>query len=209
MKKMLAAQITAFIILGGVFGALAINEGVYETVQETIVNVLCLSCLKLTPTNDLNFTFSTANGEDHPSFIVENLSKGVVFLVFRADVCAACDIMEPSVQEIFDVDFEKEDTVMKTIQVNDVNVTLLHINIDHSPQQLIDLYDIYDQHHIGGVPMFTVISYGYNRGTVLPIYATGYGTLQGETSQEQQQALENMIFEGTLLYTQNHHGSHH
>ena len=116
--------------------------------------------------------------------------------------------MEPFIQEIFDIHFEKEDTVMKTIVQNGINVTLIHISFDHSPQQLVDLYPYYDQYSIGGVPMFTTITYGYNRGTVMPTYATGYGTLQGETSEEQLHALENMIEEGILLYQQNHNGGH-
>ena len=206
MKTMLILQITVFILCAGIFGGFVVTEGVYENVRDTIVNVLCLSCLKLNTATDLNFTFITANDEEHPSFILENLSEGVVFLAFREDVCTACDIMEPSVQEIFDVHFKKEDTVVVTKTMNDVDITLIHISINHSPQYLIDLYSVYDQYHIGGVPMFTAITYGYDRGTIKPYYTTGYGTLKAETSEEQILALQSLIDDAVLLYKQNHNG---
>lgn len=204
-KKLLTVQVVLFVAVAGVFTGLAIPQGMYEQVQSTIVNVLCLSCIKLNPVTSLNFTFGTADGQAHPDFVTENLSSGVVFLAYREDVCAACDVMEPFVQELFEVHFEKEDTVITSSTFNGVNVTLIHISFDHSPQYLVDSYHVYDNAHIGGVPMFTVISYGYNRGFIEPKYATGYGTLNAEIAEEQKQAVETMILDGVRLYHQNHH----
>jgi thiol-disulfide isomerase/thioredoxin len=208
MKTLLIFQLAGFIIAAGVFGGLTVSEDVYTEVQQTIVKVLCLSCIKLTPTTDINFTFDTIFEGDHPSFIIENLSKGVVFLAFRADVCEACDIMEPHLKDIFEINFEKEETIVVTKTFNGINVTLIHISINHSPKYLIDSYELYDYQQVSGVPMFVWITYGYDRGFIKPYYATGYGTLQQNTGEEQQQQLLEIIDDAVELYKQNNHGSH-
>ena len=110
MKKMMALQITCLILVSGALGGMLVYTNVYERVQLGIVEVLCLSCLKLDPKTLVEFTFETANGKPNPEFVLDNLSKGPVFLAFRSDVCDACDIMEPIIQDIFSVHFEKEET---------------------------------------------------------------------------------------------------
>lgn len=203
MKKILVLQLSLFVFCAAVFGGLAVSEDMYSQVQTTIVNILCLSCIKINPATTLDFTFETANAKDHPSFITENLTQGVVFLVFREDVCPACDRMEPAVQEVFEVHFEKEDTVVATKTFNGITVTLIHITFNHSPRYLIDSYGFYDKNYIGGVPMFTVITHGYNRGFIQPYYATLYGDL-GETLEQRMNPLHEMIHEAVNLYHQNH-----
>ena len=206
MKKLLVLQISAFILIAGALGGMFLYTDAYEAVQSRIVLVLCLSCIKLDPKTQLDFTFETATGQPHSDFVLENLTKGPVFLAFREDVCPACDIMEPIIQDIFDIEFEKEEIVIKTVILQDTNVTFIHINIDHASKEMKDSLFIYDKDHIGGVPMFTIVTLGYHHGFVEPSYTTAYGILNLERDDERKQLLLNIIQDGINLYNKNKAG---
>jgi len=208
MKKLLVFQISAFIIVAGSLGGMFAFTDIYDDVHSRIVSVLCLSCIKLDPKTELVFTFDTATGENHSNFVLEDLTKGPIFLAYREDVCAACDIMEPVIQDIFEVEFEKEDTLSKTVLFGDINVTFYHINIDHATEEQKQSRLIYDQHNIGGVPMFTIATYGYERGFVKPYYATTYGTLNLDNNEDRKVKLLEIIQDGIDLYKENHDGHH-
>jgi len=66
MKKILIIQICALILVSGSLSLMLLQTDVYERVQSGIVEVLCLSCLKLEPITDTDFIFETANGKPHP-----------------------------------------------------------------------------------------------------------------------------------------------
>jgi len=136
MKKILAIQICAFLIVAGALGGLLYTTNVYDNVKSSIVTLLCLSCIKLNSKTQLEGTFDTATGGPHSDFVLNNLTKGPVFLAYRQDVCAACDEMEPIVKEIFDVEFEPEETLVQTVILNNTNVTFIHINLDHTSDEL-------------------------------------------------------------------------
>jgi thiol-disulfide isomerase/thioredoxin len=205
-KKMLALQITALLIVsGGLAGVLLYTE-VYDDVQSGIVSVLCLSCIKLEPKTTLEFTFETATGQPHSAFVLDNLTKGPVFLAYREDVCAACDDMEPIIQDIFSVYFEKEETFATPVLFDNATVTFIHINIDHASKELQDSRLIYDKDDIGGVPMFTLVTWGYDRGLIKPYYTTAYGKLNLDTDEERKATFLEIIVDGITLYQQNHEG---
>jgi hypothetical protein len=210
MNSTATLQIGIAIVLAAGLITVGWYAGAYDEVHTGIVNVLCLSCIKLQPITEVAFTFDTYEHRPHPKFIQENLTAGVVFLAYREDVCAACDDMEPLLQQIFQVSFEKEDTVVSTSEFNNVTVTFFHINLDHARQELINAYPIYDQLDLGAVPMFTVITYGYDRGFIKPYYATVYGKLDEEdktlSNPERIQKLTNIIIDGTELWLLNHNG---
>lgn len=203
---MLVVQISALLIATGSLGGMLLFTDVYDDVQSGIVSVLCLSCIKLDPKTQLDFTFETATGQLHSPFVLENLTKGIVFLAFREDVCTACDIMEPILQEIFSVEFEKEETFFETVIFDDTNVTFIHINIDHASNELQDSRLIYDKDHVGGVPMFTVITLGYDPGFIKPYYTTAYGTLNLDDNKNRKELLTKIILDGIDLYNQNFKG---
>lgn len=203
MKTVLAIQITAFVLVAGAFGGVLVTTDVYERVQHGIVEILCLSCIKLDPKTVLDFTFTTATGAIHASFVLDNLSKGPVFLAFREDVCLACDIMEPVIQDIFDIYFEKEETLDTTVDFNGTNVTFVHINIDHASQDLKDALELYDKDHIHGVPQFTLITLGYDDGFIKPYYTSAYGTLNLDANDKREQLLRTLIQESIDLYNDN------
>lgn len=206
MKKILSLQVVLLVICAGGLGGMLLYTDIYTNVQDTIVSTLCLSCIKLDPVTHLEFTFETANGENHPDFVLQNLTKGPIFIEYRSDVCEACDEMAPIVKDIFNLHFEKEDIVEKEIDYNGQIITFYHINLDHASEFQKASYDIYDKNHVNGVPMFVIITVMYNRGFIEPVYATAYGTLGLKTDQERMNYLTSMIDDGFKLYEQNHEG---
>ena len=204
MKKIFVVQISAFILISGVLGGMLFLTDIYDEVQSNIVSVLCLSCIKLDPKTKLDFTFETTTGQPHPDFVIENLTKGPLFLAFREDVCAACDIMELVIQEIFSIEFEKEETFAVTVPFDNANVTFFHINIDHASEELQHSRSLYDKDFIGGVPMFTLVTFGYNRGFLEPYYTSAYGTLNLDNNENRKALLINIIQDGINLYKENY-----
>jgi len=211
MKKKFALQIVAFVLVAGMLSGLYTYTDVFDEVENVIVRVTCLSCLKLDPKTELTFQFETATDEDQPGFVWDNITKGPIFLAFRADVCAACETMEPIVKDIFDVDFGITETFKKVVNYNNMNITFYHINIDHAKGEYREAFELYDKDNVKGVPMFTMITLGYNHGVIEPAYATAYGTLEGLTNSDlsipinvqRKNILENIIENGMVLYNEN------
>ena len=177
MKKLLIIQICAILLFSGTLGGMFVSTDVYEDVKSGITSVLCLSCIKLEPTTQLDFTFDVAKGQDHSGFVLDALNEGPVFIAYREDVCISCDEMEPILHDIFSVYFEKEDTFSEIASFDNSNVTFIHINIDHANTEQKESRFIYDKEYIGGVPQFTIITLGYDHGFIKPYYATIYGKL--------------------------------
>jgi len=193
MKKLLIIQICVLLLFSGTLGGMFVSTDIYEDVRSGITSVLCLSCIKLEPTTQLDFTFDVAKGQDHSGlvlclsciklepitqldftfdvakgqdhsgFVLESLYEGPVFIAYREDVCISCDEMEPILQDIFSVYFEKEDTFSEIASFDNSNVTFIHINIDHANTEQKESRFIYDKDHIGGVPQFTIITLFKNR----------------------------------------------
>jgi hypothetical protein len=187
-------------------GGLVYYYEAYDDIHDTIVSTLCLSCIKLDPVSRLDFVFETANGEDHSEFVLEDLTKGPLFIEYRSDVCKACDDMAPIIKEIFDISFEKEETLNELIVYNGTDVHFYHINLDHASQMQMDSFSKYDKDNRKGVPMFVVITVKYDRGTIKPCYTAAYGTLGIETELGRRNLITNMIDDGIKLYEQNHEG---
>jgi len=206
MKKMLVLQISALIIVSGSLGGMLVFTDVYEKVHSGIVSVLCLSCLKLDPKTKTDFTFETADGEPHPDFVLENLTKGVVFLHYSEDACPGCDIMRPILQELFNITFGKEDTVYEIIGFEDLDVAYFYTNIDHTSEGMKKSVPIYDKDHIGGLPMFAIITLGYDKGIIRPYYTTIYGTLGLYNDEDRFTFLTELIQESIDIYNQNSEG---
>ncbi len=206
MHKRLVAQIIIIVILMGSLGNMLTTTDVYDDVLERIVTVICLSCVKLEPRTRLDFTFDTATGEVHPQFVLENLSKGPVFLHYRTDVCAACDDMEPVLRDIFNVSYDITEEFDKTILFGDTSVTFIHINLDHASEEKRNSFHIYDKDNINGVPMFTIVTLGYDSAFVKPYYATGYGFLGQENPEDAGLVIQDMIDDASTTYHQNRDG---
>lgn len=205
MSKIFTIQIAALIIVsGGLIGMWGFTP-VYKEVQSRIVEVLCLSCMKLDPRTEISFTFETATGADHPRFILENLTKGPIFLHYSEDVCAGCEVMHPIIEEFFNIKFNKEDMVNEIVTFEVMPVVYYYINIDHTTDELYDTFAQYDKDNIKGLPMFTIITVGYDKGIIKPYYTSFYGTLKN-TDQERIDFLTQLMQESMDIYHQNIHG---
>jgi len=208
-KKLIAGIIVLSIISIGI-GEMIVEHDTWNLIHGTIVSTLCLSCIKLDPVSRLEFVFETGNGENHPEFILENLTTGIVFLEYRSDVCKACDDMAPIIKEIFNLKFEKEETLYEKIDYqthhDETIVHFYHINLDHATQEQFNSFYIYDKDQVSGVPMFVVLTVNYDRGTIKPCYTYAYGTLGKETYDERKEMVLSLIEDGLNLYELNSEG---
>ncbi len=209
MKKIRAFQMTILVIFSAALGGMFAVTPVYTEVYEGIVEVLCLSCIKLQPKTTTDFFFTTANNEPHPDFVLDNLSKGLLFLHYSGDSCLGCDIMYPVIKELFSINFGKQDIFSTTVRFDKANITFIYINIHHTTEVLKNSQKIYDFKDIRGIPMFTIITLGYDHGTVKPYYTTVYGTLGKDTDAQRTMFLTELLHESIEIYHQNKEGYHH
>lgn len=203
MNKKTFTQITIFILISGSLTGMLVGTDVYNDVQDGIVEILCLSCLKLDPKTTIDFNFESGDGSTHPDFVTDNLTSGIVFLHYSEDACRGCDIMLPVVQGMFSVDFEKKSMFTKHITYNSKNITYFYINLDHSTKEKISSFDTYDVDDVNGLPMFSVVTLGYDKGIIKPKYATLYGSFGQDTDEKRREVLENVIDDAIELWNEN------
>ncbi|MFO7677434.1 MAG: hypothetical protein R6V50_03510 [Thermoplasmatota archaeon] len=212
-KKFFATQIICLLLISGTLGGMIAFTPVYAEVRDGIVRVLCLSCLKLEPKTVSEFTFETVENIAHPKFILENLSKGgPVFIFYSGDACSGCDIMYPVIKELLSVEFDKQEMFDETISYEGANVSYIYINIHHTTDELKESQYIYDKDFIAGIPMFTIITLGYDKGVVRPKYTTIYGTLASfdhTTDEGRLLFLQNLLQESIYMYQDNIAGYNH
>jgi len=209
MKKLLAVQITALLLIAGGLVSMWVVTPAYSEIKAGIVDVLCLSCLKLQPKTSSEFVFATANNESHPSFVFDNLTRGIVFLEWSGDSCLGCDIMFPVIQDLFDLTYDKQDMVSRHLVFEGNNITFYYTNIHHAIPERVSSQFIYDKDHVNGIPMFTVVTLGYDHGTVRPMYTTLYGTLLLDTDAERLALLTDILEQSIQIYHENSEGFHH
>jgi hypothetical protein len=212
MKKFFALQICALVLVSGALGGMFAFSPVYDEVRSGIVLVLCLSCLKLEPNTLADFTFQTADNQPHPEFVLENLSHGPVFLHYSGDACAGCDVMYPVIKELFSIEFGKQDMFYSIVEFENSSVPYIYVNIHHTIVELRDAQVIYDKDHVGGIPMFTIVTLGYDNGDVKPRYTTLYGTLATygcKTDAQRLAFLQQLLRESIEMYEQNEAGYPH
>jgi thiol-disulfide isomerase/thioredoxin len=211
MKKMFAVQVVALLLVSGALAGMFAFTPVYNEVRSGIVLVLCLSCLKLEPNTATDFTFETVDNVPHPPFVLENLTKGPVFLHYSGDSCAGCDVMYPIIKELFSVNFGKQDMFHTLVMFDNSTVAYIYINIHHTIDELRDAQSIYDKDRVGGIPMFTIVTLGYDNGNVKPKFRTLYGTLATygcNTDAERLTFLQELMKESIEMYNQNKAGYH-
>ena len=213
MKKFVVLQVCALVLVSGALGGMLAFTPVYDEVRSGIVLVLCLSCLKLEPKTVVEFTFDTAENQPHPRFVLENLSHGPVFLHYSGDSCAGCDVMYPVIKDLFSIDFGKQDMFHTLVTFKNSTVAYIYVNIHHTTNELRDAQPIYDKDHVGGIPMFTIVTLGYDNGKVRPKYTTVYGTLATfgcNTDAQRLVFLQQLVKESIDMYNQNIAGyTHH
>jgi hypothetical protein len=212
MKKFFALQVCALVLVSGALAGMFAFTPVYHEVRSGIVLVLCLSCLKLEPKTIADFTFKTADNQPHAGFVLENLSHGPVFLHYSGDACAGCDVMYPVIKDLFSIEFGKQDMYHTIVNFENSSVTYIYVNIHHTIDELRDAQPIYDKDHVGGIPMFTVVTLGYDNGIVKPKYTTLYGTLTTygcDTDAQRLVFLQQLVRQSIEMYNQNKAGYPH
>jgi len=208
MKKLFAVQMSLLLIVSISFVGMLYYTDIYEVTQGGIVEVLCLSCIKLFPLTSTDFTFETGTGEPHPDFIWDSLREGPIFLHYSEDACAACDVMFPSVLKFLQVEPEKDKSYHKVTSFEDQPVHYYYIYLDDesTSEELLHTFEIYDKDHIHGLPMFSVITINYaHSGLIEPYYTTLYG--QFEDNDEQRiEFFGELMEEAFVLYNENKPG---
>ena len=219
MKKIQILQIIVLFIFIISFFSILSTTNVYNEVQTKIVETLCLSCIKLKPNTIKEYRFETADGAQHPDFILENLSKGPVIIDYRITFCPGCIDLENNVfSKVFNISFpnpleDDEDTEIPDLiylkkQFKNTNITFIHFNTDDNNSLDVppngvyaksrNVYDIVGDE---GNPMVVFITYGYNHGFIEPYYSTLY---EITTPQE----LLELIYESINLYNEHKDASH-
>lgn len=202
---MFMVQIIVFLLLTTSLGAMFFYTDVYQEVESGVVSVLCLSCIKLQPRTTYEYTFITATGQNHPDFVIKNLSFGPVLLHYSKDACPACDEMLPSFQKYFDIDFKKDEKIFQRFEIHNTTITYIYIYISNMSisETLRDSYKTYDKDNIGGLPMFTFITKEYHHGgEIKPFYTSIYATFE-ETESERLKFIDNMLKENIEIYNRN------
>lgn len=173
------------------FGLLIVGIGAngYQETEDR-ANVLCLSCLGLDPKTTLEFRFDTANGEEHPDFVTKPLENKPVFLDYSSDGCAACDAMRPKIKELED-------------EYGDKITFVEEINLDHTSTEKKESYELYDYKEQRAVPLFVIITLGYDDGIVKPYYTAGYGFLNEKGEDDAKEVLVYLFNEAVEIYEQN------
>ena len=202
-KKHFYAQLTVFILISGAFSGMLLGTDVYSEVHDGIVEVLCLSCLKLDPKTSNTFIFDTVDDMNHPSYVLDNLSSGIVFLHYSEDACPGCDIMLPVVQNLFSLSFEKKDQISTSLNYKNQKISYFYTNIDHSTEERSESFKIYDAQDVKGMPMFTIVTLGYYSGIIKPTYVTIYGTLGVDTDEKRAEIIDEIIDDAFTLWNEN------
>ncbi|VVB60126.1 Uncharacterised protein [uncultured archaeon] len=212
MKKFVVLQVCMLVLVSSLLGGMFAFTPVYNEVRSGIVLVLCLSCLKLEPKTAVTFTFDTTNNQPHPGFVLENLSHGPVFLHYSGNSCAGCDTMYPVIKDLFSINFGKQDMFHALVTFNNFTVAYIYVNVDSTIDELRDAQSIYDQTQFGSIPMFTIVTLGYDNGKVKPKYTTIYGTLTAfgcNTDAQRLVFLQQLVQESIQMYQENEAGYHH
>jgi len=205
INKIFALEITALILISGSLGGMFVFTDIYDEVEARIVSVLCLSCVKLEPVISFNWYLD----KNPPSFVLESLDKtGPIFIMYSTtDACSNCEIMEPIINEFFNVSYNKENDFTKVVNINGTDITFVYVNVaDEKEREYLSSKSMYDVDKVGGVPMFTTITLMNNEGVVKPYYNTLYGLLNQDTPEKQTKILTKIINEAIQFYKDNHGG---
>lgn len=224
MKKIMVLQISLLLLFSGTLAGLLVGTDVYGDVQRKIVEDLCLSCVKLKPNTIKEYRFETANGKPHPDFIIENLSKGPVIIVYRITYCPGCNELEEFVlSKFFNYTFrdpltypDDPDLLYFEKQFGDTTVSFVHIHTGDQDSKDVSINGVFDKsRHVydvvgdEGNPMLVFITYGYHHGFIEPYYCTLYSIGSGNYESDSKaikEELADLINEAVDLYNE-HQGA--
>ncbi len=153
-KKLLKARIVAgvialgLLITGVVLGGYGYNQ--------RISSAVCLACIGLNPVSNMEFQFETANGAEHPEWVLEPLRDGPVLVEFtQSKGCPSCDKMKPIIEDLKD-EYDKR-----------VEFIIIDQYIDDPKMDAFPTYDIMG---LQGFPTFIIITLFHDGGEIKPYF---------------------------------------
>ena len=189
-RQLVSIIIIMGLLIGGVLG------GAYLYVKNSS-SATCLGCLGLNPFTEMKFTFKTANGADHPDFVLEKLGDKPLFIEYTQpdELCSSCKKMRPKVEDLIKNYDDEIDFIIIDVS-----------NPSSSNYNYRDSFHVYDVENIHGgnfaTPTFVIITLGYDDGIVKPYFATGYGLI-GENADEGKYMLSDTLDDALRIYDQN------
>ncbi len=188
MPWMIVVILAASLMFAGAY-----NAG-YERV-DAINAIPCLGCLALDPVSPDEWFFSdsdTVNDDgtgNHQDFVTETLDHSPVFLHYRTIVCAACDEMDPHIDELEEEYGEQ--------------IKFIHINLDLAPEDEVNSYYDYDVlgeiDDTSGVPLFAIVTLNQTADGVLPVFKSVYGS-SSDAGVSKKADLEIVIEDAVAMY---------
>lgn len=213
MNKLFVINICAIILFSGSFGYIMVKTETYDDVKSGIVEVLCLSCIKLQPKTSRDFTFKTVENQAHPDFVLDALkTEGPILMQYGYEGCDSCDVMIKEVMKpFFHIEYIKNQKGVKLSFETEVNIENLsfyyiYINIDDPNLPIVnkDSWEIYDKDNIGGFPQFTIITLNYGHsGEIKPYYTTLYGEFEETNYEKAKMVFKEILEESMDLYNRN------
>jgi hypothetical protein len=209
IKNFFSIQIVILLFFTAGLTGVVVKTNVYDDVKNGIVDVLCLSCIKLQPKTSADFTFQTANNKDHPEFVKEILkTEGPILIQYGESACKGCDLMIENVMEpYFNLTFPEKKPKSFETKIENRNLSFYYIYIfvdDNKNKVREESYKIYDKDNIDGFPMFTIITLEYDHsGDIKPYYTTLYGLFEGENYKKTKETFTMLLSESRQLYDRN------
>lgn len=192
--------IIGFILIGSA-------AGMYP-VLEDLMEAPCLGCLGLYPDIELEFTFDTLEGREHPDYVLDALKdKGPVFIEFTQndENCPPCARMRPYVEDLED---EYKDSIyFVIININEHEMATYfqdehEVKSSHADE---DSYHVYDLELIAGgriaTPTFIIVTINEDEnGEVKPSFTVGYGEFIDEDAKKTRDALADALDYSKTMY---------
>jgi ferredoxin len=202
-KIVAIVPIITIIIIASTMLIAGVWAGGYER-TDAINDIPCLGCLALDPQNPEGWFFvENRTGEDLlPDFIMEQLVEGPVIIDYRTTVCAACDEMDPHVEdlkedytdEVFFFKHNKDPTLSNFENLDDYDPA----SVEYQSYFIFDVKG--DGEKITGVPLFPIITYGADEnGTVGIMFKVLYGS-SADGGVTQKSNIASALDEAIILY---------
>jgi len=205
-KIMTAVAISLIILFSGSLAYVVISSDTYDDVQKKIVETLCLSCIKLKPLYKKEYRF--LNDDNHPDFILENLSNGPVLLDYRITFCPGCNHLEENILSfVLNYSYPSDELFYFHKEFKNTKLNFIHITTDVFPKgsEYEQSRHVYDFIGDEANPMLVFITYGYNHGFIEPMYLTLYDVGSGDYINDKQNVrkeLNEFIIESVDLYNE-------
>jgi thiol-disulfide isomerase/thioredoxin len=186
--------VIGFIIIGTAAGSYSLLNKLNEAP--------CLGCLGLYPSFEIEFTFNTADGSEHPDWVRESLNEGPILIEFtQNDIsCPPCARMRPKIDELIDEYQEKVKFYIINVIENEVFEAFQNIE---KTKSIIDseetrVYNIYDVENVGkgrpATPTYVIITLEKDHdGEVKPFFGVGYGEFKEGDAQKTKIELANVL----------------